>query len=127
MKKDIENREDIRKMVNTFYDKVKVDEKLGPIFYQVIGENWDPHLDKMVNFWESLLFHQPVYNGKPFPKHADLPIQELHFERWLNLFNENLDEHFSGSNTQQAKTFGSNIAKVFMAKLFQNTNSLPIV
>ncbi|OYU96428.1 MAG: globin [Bacteroidetes bacterium B1(2017)] len=124
---DILSKSDIKLMVDTFYDKVKVDDLLGPIFHQVIGNNWEPHLLKMYTFWESLLFHNPVYNGTPYPKHADLPIKTLHFERWLLLFNANLDSLFEGPIANDAKKKGDNIAQVFMAKMFTPNSHLPIV
>jgi hemoglobin len=32
-----------------------------------------------------------------------MPLKEAHFERWLFLFNETIDEHFSGEISNQAK------------------------
>jgi hemoglobin len=124
---DIKNRTDIRLLVDTFYAKVEIDDLLGPIFHQIIQGNWEPHLEKMVNFWDSLLFHQPVYNGQPYPKHADLPITPIHFNRWINVFNQTVDSLFEGTVASRAKEIGSNVAQVFLAKMYPLPNSLPIV
>jgi hemoglobin len=124
---DIQSRNDIRLLVDTFYAKIETDDLLGPIFHQIIKGNWEPHLQKMVNFWDSLLFHQPVYNGQPYPKHADLPITEIHFNRWIQLFNQCIDQLFDGPLANRAKEIGSNVAHVFLAKMYPLPHSLPIV
>ena len=36
MKHDVENREDLEKLVRIFYDKVRKDEEIGPIFNSII-------------------------------------------------------------------------------------------
>ena len=41
MKMDIENVADIETLVNTFYQKVKTDDILGPIFNELIPVNWN--------------------------------------------------------------------------------------
>ena len=124
---DIQNRVDIRLMVDRFYALVETDEFLGPIFYQIIKGNWEPHLEKMVDFWDSVIFHNPVYQGKPYPKHADLPITSVHFDRWVNLFNKTVDDLFEGENANRAKEIGSNVAHVFLAKMYPSKQQLPIV
>jgi hemoglobin len=55
MKHDIENRDDIILLVNTFYSNVKQDKTIGYIFDEVAHVNWDEHLPKMYSFWASLL------------------------------------------------------------------------
>lgn len=123
---DIQNRGHLKIMVDAFYAKVQLDELLGPIFHQVIQNNWDAHLEKMYNFWDSILFHEPVYKGAPFPKHADLPIQPQHFNRWIDLFEQTVHEHFEGPMAEKAIAMGKNVAEVFMAKMFHPANPLTI-
>ncbi len=50
----------------------------------------------MYRFWESMLFRTGNYQGAPFPKHAVLPVEQAHFERWVMLFVETVNENFSG-------------------------------
>ena len=57
MAKEITTSEDIQLMVNEFYGKVKEDELLGPIFEKVVQGNWEPHLQKMYGFWETIVFN----------------------------------------------------------------------
>lgn len=115
---DISTPDDIKTMVNLFYDEVKKDDLLGGIFHAVIGNNWETHLEKMYRFWEQLLFHQPLYHGRPFDKHVDLPVKPEHFERWIGLFNQSINSRFNGPNADLAKERAASIAAIFMHKLF---------
>ncbi|WP_121060804.1 group III truncated hemoglobin [Chachezhania antarctica] len=81
----------LRELVHGFYDKVRRDPMLGPIFADRI-DDWDPHLDRMVAFWSSVALMTGRYHGRPVPKHMPLPIGEAHFDRWLTLFRETAHE-----------------------------------
>jgi len=74
-------------LVHRFYDKVRADPMLGPIFAARITD-WEPHLAQMVEFWGSVALMTGCYHGSPVTKHADLPVTWAHFERWLVLFRE---------------------------------------
>jgi hemoglobin len=74
-------------LVHRFYDKVRVDAVLGPIFAEHIAD-WGPHLAKMVDFWSSVALMTGRYHGAPVVKHAGLPVDRAHFDRWLTLFRE---------------------------------------
>ena len=65
MKTDIRNRKDIEKLINAFYDKVKVDEVIGYFFNDVAKVNWEIHLPKMYDFWENILFYTANFEGNP--------------------------------------------------------------
>lgn len=116
MEKEIESIDDIRLLVDSFYDRVRQDQILAPVFNEKI-EDWAPHLDKMYRFWQSILLEQHTYSGAPFPKHVTLPIGQEHFHRWLSLFNETVDSLFSGNKAQEAKFRATRIADVFQFKL----------
>lgn len=117
MKNDISRPEDIRLMVNTFYNKVQADGLLGPVFNEVARVGWDNHLPVMYTFWENLLLGTARYNGRPFPKHAPLPINPAHFLKWIELFEATVDELFSGEKAEEAKGRARAIALVFMGKM----------
>jgi hemoglobin len=81
------SEEQIRRFVNTFYGEVRGDPDLGPIFEAKIGDHWDAHLDRMVDFWSSILLASGRYAGNPRAKHSAVPeIRSEHFDRWLALF-----------------------------------------
>lgn len=75
----------LRRLVHGFYDRVRCDSMLGPIFADRIND-WDSHLETMVSFWSSVALMTGSYHGAPIPKHLPLPVQAEHFERWLSLF-----------------------------------------
>ncbi len=115
--KDIEDINDIKKMVNTFYGKVRKDDLIEPIFNEKIQNHWDEHLTKLHSFWQSILLGEQTYNGFPFPPHAQLPIDKEHFDRWLSLFTETVDNLFVGPISTEAKNRAYKIADVFQDKL----------
>lgn len=116
-KKPILNRQDIEILVNSFYDKVKKDELIGPIFNDVAQVNWDEHLPKLYNFWEDLLLGSDNYHGRPFPPHIPLNLKIEHFQRWLSLFFQTIDEHFQGLKAEEAKARAFRIARNFSLNL----------
>ncbi len=77
----------LRILVHGFYDKVRGDAVLGPVFAARI-DDWEPHLERMVSFWSSVALMTGRYHGRPVPAHTPLPINASHFERWLMLFRE---------------------------------------
>lgn len=115
--KPLETREDIQTLVDGFYTKVRADSYIGPIFTDVAQVDWDEHLPKLYNFWADLLLGEDTYRGRPFPPHMKLQLQPGHFERWLKLFVETVDEHFVGLKAEEAKMRALRIARNFMINL----------
>lgn len=115
--RDIENINDIKKMVNVFYAKVQKDDLIGPIFNERIQSHWPEHLEKLYSFWQGILLNERTYTGHPFPPHAQLPIDKQHFDRWLYLFTETVDSLFAGNKANEAKSRAYNIAGVFQNRL----------
>jgi hemoglobin len=119
--KNLESREDIELLVNSFYDKVVKDETIGFFFKDVIKVDWDKHLPKMYSFWESILFGQMSYKGNPMAVH--FPINQLeamekrHFEKWLELWKETIEENFMGQNASMTITKSENIANLMAYKM----------
>lgn len=116
-KNDIQNEEDIKLLVDTFYDKVNQSLILSPIFNDFAGVHWESHLPTMYRFWNGILFGEGGYKGNPFEKHIPLPIDATHFENWLSLFKETVDEFFEGNKADEAKQRASIIAYTFQSKL----------
>lgn len=111
---DIVTRQDLIVLVNSFYDKVKADSLLGPVFSHV---NWPRHLPIMYNFWCSMLLGEVSYKGNPLQSHLHLPIGSEHFAQWLTLFNETVDENFTGDKADETKMRAQAIAGVFQHKM----------
>lgn len=83
----------IRALVDTFYAKIRADAVLAPIFAEIIGPEWGPHLAKMYDFWSSVMLMSGRYHGNPMAAHQrlDMVIPE-HFTRWLALFHQTARE-----------------------------------
>jgi hemoglobin len=116
-KKDILNLDDIKLLVDTFYDKVREDQLIGPIFDERIQNRWPEHLAKMYTFWQTVLLGEHTYYGSPFPPHANLPVEKEHFERWLSLFSQTLHQLFSGEIADEAMWRANKMATMFQYKI----------
>ena len=120
-KKDIEHREDIALLVNSFYDKVKTDTTIGYFFTEVTEVDWPVHLPKMYDFWESIILGTGDFKGNPMAKHMQLNLKSklkpAHFEQWLFLWEKTVDELFFGVNADSAKARARNIAGVISYKI----------
>jgi len=118
---DIENRGDIEKLINSFYDKVKRDEVIGFIFNDVAKVNWEKHLPVMYGFWENIIFFKNTYNGNPMLVHIHLneiiKLRKEHFERWLQLLTNTVDELFEGEKAALAKEKAISIATIMKTKI----------
>ncbi len=117
MKKDIQNIEDVKQLVNTFYGKVREDDLLADIFNGIIQDRWEQHLEKMYRFWQTVLLEEHTYFGSPFLPHARMPVSAEHFERWVHLFNETVNDLFDGEKAARAKWQGQRMAEMFLHKI----------
>ena len=76
----------IEQLVHAFYARVRAEPVLGPIFNGAI-DDWDEHLEKLCDFWSSVLLMTGRFKGRPMAVHVQVPdIQPAHFARWLDLF-----------------------------------------
>jgi len=116
---DIQTPENIQLMVDSFYNNVRQDGILEPVFSEFI-DDWEAHLPIMYRFWEKLLFGKDGYRRNPFQKHVNLPVSKEHFTRWVELFTQTIDENFSGPKADEAKTLATNIANSFQARMGLN-------
>lgn len=121
MKKDIINRNDIVLLVDSFYQKVQQNERIGPIFTQVMQVDWAHHLPKMYDFWESILFEKAIYKGNPMLTHFDInkkaALKNEEFDTWKNIFFNTVDELFEGENATVIKQKAQSIADLMHFKL----------
>jgi hemoglobin len=113
-KHDILSRDDIKRLVDRFYDKVKTDSLLRPVFSHV---DWLHHLPIMYDFWASMLLGDMTYRGNPLQRHMHLAIDKNHFDKWLALFNQTVDENFHGEKAEEVKMRAQSIAGIFQLKM----------
>ena len=80
----------------------------------------------MFNFWENVLFYTGNYEGNPMNIHQHLnrvvPLSKQHFERWVLLFNETVDELFEGNKAFFVKQRAISIAVVMQVKIMESGN-----
>jgi hemoglobin len=121
MKKDILNKKDIEKLVNLFYEKVKKDGTISHFFKDDF--HWDKHLEIMYKFWENVVFYTGSYSGNPMDKHFEIhsktPLAMKDFHQWTKLFNESVDELYSGEKADLIKLKASNIATVMQMQILK--------
>lgn len=118
---DITRDEDIQLLVNSFYDKVKHDAIIGYIFNTIIGQDWRHHLPIMYQFWGTILLNKAGYKGNVIQKHVDLDkkieLQKEHYERWLSLWQETVDELYQGPGADEAKNKASMMLHLISMKV----------
>ncbi len=109
----------IETLVRGFYDRVRSDDLIGPVFSAKISD-WEPHLQQMFAFWSSVALMTGRYHGQPMRKHLQLPVDSRHFDRWLTLFEQTARdlcpaqaaEHFIERARRIAESFEMGIATV---------------
>jgi hemoglobin len=84
----------IHALVHAFYAKIRTDPALGPIFNRVIAEAaWPAHLEKMCDFWSSVMLMSGRFKGSPMQAHLRIgELRPTHFARWLHLFEQTAHE-----------------------------------
>lgn len=76
----------IRDVVDEFYRRVLLDDRLGPVFAARVHD-WDEHLTRMADFWSSALLRTGRYSGNPLEHHRTIGgLDTGHFDRWMTLF-----------------------------------------
>ena len=119
--KDISTQQDIELLVNSFYQKVQQDKTIGFFFTEIVAVECQKHLPKMYQFWRAILFADVKFDGNPmgthFPINAKMPMEQKHFDQWLKLWFQTVDENFSGEIADSAKTKAENIAKLTAYKM----------
>ena len=113
-KKDINTRLDVELLVDSFYNKVKADPQLAPVFKNV---DWPKHLPTMYSFWAFNLLGESGYKGNIIQTHLPLTLIPAFFDRWLKLFTETIDEHFSGEKADEAKSRAYSMGVVIKVKM----------
>jgi hemoglobin len=123
----ISNRKDIRLLVTSFYEKIRKDPVLGPVFNSIILD-WEGHFDLLTDFWESQLLVKRSYLGNPIEVHQEVDtkmnhtITPEHFGLWLNLWFATLDELFEGELVWVAKNRAQKMSTMLYMKIYEHRN-----
>lgn len=119
MKKDILHRDDVTRLVTDFYDRVVKDTLLAPFF---VHTDFEAHMPRMIDFWCFTILDEGSFRGNIFDKHAPLPLQDVHFEKWLQIFETTLYDHFEGVNADKALQRAKLIGYTFASKMKAQQN-----
>lgn len=104
-------QESITTLVYEFYDGVRADPELGPVFDAAI-DDWEPHLARMVEFWSTTMLKTKSFQGNVYGKHMALPgVQPQHFQRWLALFQATVERLFEPAVAEEFRIVASRIAQ----------------
>lgn len=121
MKNDIRTREDLTRLMNSFYERLLADSSISYLFTDVAKIDIRSHIPVIVDFWESVLFQSDTYHKNAMQPHMDLhqksPLKKAHFETWLKYFHGAVDEMFEGQKAILAKQRATSVATLMQIKL----------
>lgn len=110
--------DDVRRVVDAFYDMAAGDDILGPIFQNHVHD-WPEHMVRLYDFWSAVILQTGRYAGRPFEAHAAIgELRPEHFERWLTLWEQTVAKVIAsplqGTFTNPARRMASSM----MGRLF---------
>ncbi len=117
------DRGSIERMVRSFYEMLIKDDLVGPFFIKALGDDlkndkWYDHFRTLDNFWLMMMTGERGYMGDPFLPHVFIGrLTEETFERWLELFNKHIHEHFIPEIADKFYKKSEILAKQFMVQL----------
>lgn len=119
MEKESISEADIQRVVRVFYEAVRHDDLLAPVFATKIKpSDWARHENHIADFWSSIFLKSGRYNGRPMPKHMALPdITPEHFVRWLSLFRRAADQCLEAEQADVFHAMAMRIANSFQMGL----------
>lgn len=121
---DVTDRSQLFFIVTTFYDAVRNDAEIGPIFNATISD-WEPHLQKITDFWATHLFGEKTYTGNPVLVHQQLDrqfdqrITPHHFGTWMFHWLQTINTHFAGPNAEILKDKARKMQTILYMKIFE--------
>jgi hemoglobin len=111
---DLDSRKNIERFVDLFYERLLADERLAPIFINVVAIDLAVHLPHIKDYWCKLLLGEKAYQRHTMNIHRQLhatqPLQAEDFERWLHTFITTVDDYFAGPRAERAKQVAAAIA-----------------
>lgn len=122
LKSDISAREDIKKIITKFYDKLLDDEKMLPFFNEIVEQNHlEQHVEMITDFWNDMLFETIMYKNNVMQKHLDknafTKFEKEHFSIWVSYFSETIAAFFEGENAERMKARAQSIATIMQLKM----------
>lgn len=113
------NDESLRRTVHAFYARVRQDEALGPVFESNVAD-WNEHLERLSEFWSSVMLTNGRYKGNPVAMHllhAD-QITPAMFDRWLGIWTATTDDLLPSQAAAMMQAKAARIAGTLRSALF---------
>ena len=99
------------------------DDIVGAFFIKALGDDlnndkWQEHYKTLDNFWLMLMTGEKGYKADPFLPHVSIgQLYEETFERWLELFNKHVHQHYIPEIAKKFNKKAEILAKKFMQGL----------
>ncbi len=104
--RDIATDNDVGVLVRHFYRAAIPDPLLGPVFER-FGVHWPSHLGRLIAYWEHVLLGRPGTATNTIAAHRRVqeiaPFEEVHIARWIELWEESVDQLYVGPIADAAK------------------------
>ena len=117
----------IRPLVEAFYERVRADPLLAPVFGAHVHD-WDDHHARLADFWSSIMLTTGRYKGSPLAlhlMHSDEMTRER-FDRWLALWRETSDELLPAPVAVAVQAKAARIAESFqLAIRYRQPDAMP--
>jgi hemoglobin len=110
---DIKTEEDVAKVIREFYNVAAKDATIGHFFDNI---DWEHHFPRMIGFWSFILLDKEGYKGNVLEKHMHLDLHQPHFDVWLSIFINTIDNNFAGEKAELAKQRARIMAFTFKSK-----------
>lgn len=118
----------LAELVHGFYAEVRADAVLGPVFGRVIGHDWTPHLQRMVEFWSTVALGTRSFKGNVYDKHMALDeVQPEHFLRWITLWHRHTNAQLPAPAALNLQRVAHGIARNLFYGLFGEFASFEMV
>ncbi len=116
----------IEAMVATFYERVRADERLGPLFEHRLAGRWPQHLERMVSFWRTVLLREVSFKGDPVGRHrAHADVVSGDYALWLDLFRQVVRTQFAPDAAQAVIAAAERIAESLWLASFAGPGTRP--
>ena len=118
------SRDEIKLLVDSFYKQAMADDMIGIYFTQVIQLDLVEHMPIMYDFWDSTLNGTGAYKGNPMTKHILLhkkhAFKTHHFDRWLELWEDNARTIFDEKKSKLVIEKAHQIAQLMQFKVLSD-------
>lgn len=107
-----DDRTRLRALVHAFYDELRLDAEIGPLFERAIGSDWQPHLDRMVEFWATLVLGSRSFTGDVFGRHmAIADMEPAMLARWQAVWKKHTDALLPSARAAELQQIAAGIAR----------------